>query len=214
MKDILPPPHIPLPHNKLFPKKGIPDWKTLRDHLTREGRITKSDFLELLSIFKEIIKAEPNIIKIEDTVTVVDDLHGQYYDLLKCLEVGGNPENTKYLFLGDYVDRGIFSIENILLLMSLKINFKNTILMLRGNQECEVKYDYQLYNIIMETFDCLPIACLINDKFIAIHGGISPEINKIGDISKINRFEEPPNQEQCVICYGVILVKKMMKLLD
>ena len=44
----------------------------------------------------------------------------------------------------------------------------------------------------METFDCLPIACLINDKFIAIHGGISPEINKIGDISKINRFEEPP----------------------
>ena len=77
--------------------------------------------------------------------------------------------------------------------------------MLRGNhecrqmtsffnfkQECEVKYDYQLYDIIMETFDCLPIACLINDKFIAIHGGISPEINKIGDISKINRFEEPP----------------------
>ena len=205
MKDILPPPHIPLPHNKLFPKKGIPDWKTLRDHLTREGRIAKSDFLELLSIFKEIIKAEPNIIKIEDPVTVVGDLHGQYYDLLKCLEVGGNPENTKYLFLGDYVDRGTFSIENILLLMSLKINFKNTILMLRGNhecrqmtsffnfkQECEVKYDYQLYDIIMETFDCLPIACLINDKFIAIHGGISPEINKIGDISKINRFEEPP----------------------
>ena len=35
MRDILPPPHIPLPHNKLFPKKGIPDWKTLRDHLTR-----------------------------------------------------------------------------------------------------------------------------------------------------------------------------------
>ena len=122
MKDILPPPHLPLPHNKLFPKKGIPDWKTVRDHLTREGRIEKTDFLELLSLFKQIIKSEPNIIKVQDPVTVVGDLHGQFYDLLKCLEVGGNPDNTKYLFLGDYVDRGTFSIENVILLMCLKLN--------------------------------------------------------------------------------------------
>ena len=84
MKDILPPPHLPLPHNKLFPKKGIPDWKTVRDHLTREGRIEKTDFLELISLFKQTIKNEPNIIKVQDPVTVVGDLHGQYYDLLKC----------------------------------------------------------------------------------------------------------------------------------
>jgi len=205
MKEVLPPPHLALPHSKLFPKKGIPDWKVLRDHLTREGLITKTDLLELINLFKSVIKSEPNLIKIDDPVTVVGDLHGQFYDLLKCLEVGGNPENTKYLILGDYVDRGTFSVENVLLLCSLKLNYKDTIIMLRGNhecrqmtsffnfkQECEVKYDYQLYNIIMETFDCLPIACLINEKFLAIHGGISPEINKIADITKINRFEEPP----------------------
>ena len=156
MKTVLPPPHLPLPHNKLFPKKNLPDWKTLRDHLTREGVIEKSDLLHLISLFKAQIKSEPNILKVQDPVTVVGDIHGQYYDLLKCLEVGGNPENTKYLFLGDYVDRGAFSIECVLLLCAIKLNYKNTILMLRGNhecrqmtsffnfkQECEVKYDLE-----------------------------------------------------------------------
>ena len=171
MKEVLPPPHMALPHSKLFPKKGIPDWKVLRDHLTREGLITKTDLLELINLFKSVIKSEPNLIKIDDPVTVVGDLHGQFYDLLKCLEVGGNPENTKYLFLGDYVDRGTFSIENVLLLCSLKLNYKDTIIMLRGNhecrqmtsffnfkQECEVKYDAEVYERLMETFDCLPIS--------------------------------------------------------
>lgn len=205
MKDVLPPPHLPLPHSKLFPKKGIPDWKVLRDHLTREGKIEKSDFLELISLFQAQIKTEPNTLKVQDPVTVVGDIHGQYYDLLKLLEVGGAPETTKYLFLGDYVDRGAFSIECVLLLCAIKLNFKSTILMLRGNhecrqmtsffnfkQECEIKYDLEVYDRIMEAFDCLPISCLINEKFLAIHGGISPDIDKVADITKINRFTEPP----------------------
>ena len=205
MKDVLPPPHLPLPHAKLFPKKGIPDWKVLRDHLTREGKLEKADLLELINLFQAQIKSEPNILKIQDPVTVVGDIHGQFYDLLKLLEVGGSPETTKYLFLGDYVDRGAFSIECVLLLCAIKLNYKTTVLMLRGNhecrqmtsffnfkQECEIKYDLEVYDKIMETFDCLPISCLINEKFIAIHGGISPDIDKVLDITKINRFTEPP----------------------
>jgi len=83
-----------------------------------------------------IIGKDPNLLTLFDPVTVVGDIHGQYYDFVKMLDVGGHPSKTKYLFLGDYVDRGSFSCEVVLLLYSLKLNFPSTIFMLRGNHEC------------------------------------------------------------------------------
>jgi len=145
------------------------------------------------------------LLSLNDPVTVVGDIHGQYYDMMKLLDVGGNPETTKYLFLGDYVDRGSFSVEVTLLLYSLKINYPKTIVMLRGNHECRqmtaffnfraevlYKYDESIYNLFMESFDTLPLSCLVNGKFLALHGGISPELKTMDDLNRIKRFTEPP----------------------
>lgn len=138
-------------------------------------------------------------------MTIVGDIHGQYYDLIKLLEIGGNIINTKYLFLGDYVDRGCFSIEVLILLMALKINFENTMFMLRGNHECRLltqsfnfkdeclaKYDQEVYECFMDFFNTLPLCAIVNGKFIAFHGGISPELITPQDINRIDRFMEPP----------------------
>jgi serine/threonine-protein phosphatase 2B catalytic subunit len=202
IKSIPPPPHKPLEESLLYPaEKHIPDWRVLKTHMQKEGPVSKAQCAKILRDTLAMIKKEPNLLSLHDPVTVVGDIHGQYYDMIKMLDVGGNPETTKYLFLGDYVDRGSFSVEVCLLLFSLKLNYPSTIYMLRGNHECRqmtaffnfraeclYKYDEEMYILFMEVFDSLPISCLVNDKFLALHGGISPELKTIADLKNLNRF--------------------------
>ena len=116
--------------------KQIPDFHLLRSHLYREGRLLDKCVLKIFKLTTKILKKEDNVLEIQEPVIMVGDIHGQFYDLLRLLELGGpldeeNP-NRQYLFLGDYVDRGMFGIECMLMICVLKIGYPNQMHLLRG----------------------------------------------------------------------------------
>ena len=140
--------------------------------------------------------------------------------MLRLFEYGGFPPEANYLFLGDYVDRGKQSLECICLLLAYKIKYPENFFMLRGNHECSSvnriygfydecplffniviiifkgkrRYSVKIWKQFTECFNCLPVASIIDEKIICMHGGLSPELTNLEQVHRIMRPLEVPDQ--------------------
>ncbi|KAI5171116.1 serine/threonine-protein phosphatase 4 catalytic subunit [Nematocida sp. LUAm3] len=168
----------------------------------KEDKVPLEEVLVICTKCIDIFSREGTLLRLPSDLMVVGDIHGQFFDLLNLLNIG-SPEG--YLFLGDYVDRGVNSLECILLLMHMKIRHPEKIWMLRGNheskkltliygfyEECIRAYGTQLpWQKICEVFDYLPLAAVVNESIFAVHGGIGPSVS-IEEIEKTFRVQDVP----------------------
>jgi len=177
--------------------------------LLKNGKyISEKDVKILCKKVKEILVEESNVQNISSPVVVCGDIHGQFYDLIELFKTGGDIPDTKYLFLGDYVDRGYNSVETLELLLCLKVKYPDRITLLRGNHESrQISYTYGLYEEVLrkygnsnawkyftDIFDYFALGAVIDDKIFCIHGGLSPSISTIDQIRLINRRIEIPQE--------------------
>eukprot|EP00094_Tigriopus_californicus_P004504 TCALIF_04339-PA protein Name:"Similar to PPP2CA Serine/threonine-protein phosphatase 2A catalytic subunit alpha isoform (Oryctolagus cuniculus)" AED:0.14 eAED:0.14 QI:0/0.62/0.44/0.88/1/0.88/9/82/413 len=157
---------------------------------------------------KEILTKESNVQEVKCPVTVCGDVHGQFHDLMELFRIGGKSPDTNYLFMGDYVDRGYYSVETVTLLVSLKVRFRERITILRGNHEsrqitqvygfydeCLRKYgNANVWKYFTDLFDYLPLTALVDSQIFCLHGGLSPSIDTLDHIRALDRLQEVPHE--------------------
>lgn len=161
----------------------------------------------------KVLSSQPSFVEIESPIYVCGDIHGQYVDLIRIFSTLGFPnKKNRYLFLGDYVDRGKNSLETICLLLCYKIKFPLDFYILRGNHEstsisrmygfydeCKRKIGIKTWKTFLDIFNWLPITASIDDKILCMHGGISPELKDLEGLRKILRPTDIPNEGNFII---------------
>ncbi|KAM3197446.1 hypothetical protein ACQJBY_072858 [Aegilops geniculata] len=167
----------------------------------------------LCAAAKELLLKQPTLLELSAPINICGDIHGQYADLLRLFrEIGAPSAANRYLFLGDYVDRGTQSIETICLLLAYKLKYPDAFFLLRGNHECaavnklygfysecttRARRIIRLWEEVNAVFDCLPLAALVGreggrgskdkKKILCVHGGLSPELKSPDQIRQIKR---------------------------
>ena len=181
--------------------------KSETDYIQKHNQpLSASEIIQLCDLTILSLKKEESMLLLKAPITIVGDIHGQYYDLIRIFENNGYPGHRSYLFLGDYVDRGAQGVEVFCLLMCFKILCPTHFHLLRGNhesrymnktygfyKECKKKFgDETVWNAITSVFDYLPFTALINGQIFCCHGGLSPEISSLDSLRQIQRPCEIP----------------------
>jgi diadenosine tetraphosphatase ApaH/serine/threonine PP2A family protein phosphatase len=169
------------------------DWRTPK-------HLSEALVVSIIQRAAMVFLSEQMLVQVDAPVNICGDLHGQLHDLSTIFSTLGQPPAQPYLFLGDYVDRGKYGIETIIVLLWHKIRHPTKIYLLRGNHEsasltkqygfyddCKRKYSVRMWKLFVELFNCLPAAGLVEDSALCMHGGISPDLKSLDDINKIAR---------------------------
>ncbi|GMT11751.1 hypothetical protein PFISCL1PPCAC_3048, partial [Pristionchus fissidentatus] len=201
---------------RLLQAKVVDDCKTNRKNSdsTDDGappsladvRVSATEIVRLTELATTVLLKEKSLLRIERSVMpllIVGDIHGQFLHLRSLFEMFGGPADTSVLFLGDYVDRGVQGVEVMCLLLGLKLRYPKRVFMLKGNHEdanttlsygfedeCKGKYGREGINVwkaFINVFNALPLAAIVNKKIFCVHGGLSPFMERVEDIDKIER---------------------------
>ena len=205
------------------------EWAKNQIEYTDNFPFRREHILALTDQCQSIIEKQSMVLNVKVPIKVFGDIHGQYQDLMRFFDLWGMPsedegdiESYDYLFLGDYVDRGSHSLETICLLMALKVKFPESIHLLRGNHEdkwinnafgfadeCAARLGEDpsepnsVFNRVNELFDYLPLAAVVENKIICLHGGIGSTVTDISQIRSIPRplevIHEVSTQEQQLV---------------
>ena len=170
---------------------------------------------QIIHAVYQISMKEPTMVEMEipkgSTLTICGDTHGQYFDLMELFRLSGFPSDTHYyLFNGDFVDRGSWSSEIALLLYAYKWLRPDRFFLNRGNHEtddmnkvygfegeCKAKYNERTFRLFSESFSALPLATLVGQKYLTLHGGLfSDDKISLNDIRKLDRHKQrQPGQQ-------------------
>jgi len=186
---------------------SVSDLDRQIEQLKRCEKLKESEVKALTAQAKEILIEEDNVQRLDPPVTICGDVHGQFNDLKELFKQGNDCPKTSYLFMGDFVDRGFYSIETFLLLLALKVRYPDRIFLIRGNHECRaITQVYGFYDECMkkyssanvwkyctEIFDYLSLAAIISDQLFCVHGGLSPFIDRLDQIAGLDRLQEVPH---------------------
>lgn len=170
--------------------------------------LLETEVKQLTSMARELLLKESNVQPVAAPVTICGDVHGQWHDLMELFRIGGKPPDTNYLFLGDYVDRGYYSVETVSLLVCWKVRFPDRVYCLRGNHEsrqitqvygfydeCLRKYgSANVWKLFTDLFDYFPLTAVVENAIFSLHGGLSPSIDSLDHVRALDRVQEVPHE--------------------